>query len=116
MQLAEVTISNFKGLLDARFQPSSFACLVGENNAGKSSVLQAIAYALNRPPQLPSNLFYNAENPVEFVLQFIEVTERDLGRLVEEHRTKIDAITIDGSFTLIVRYRQGERVEVVIPK
>lgn len=116
MQLAEVTISNFKGLLDARFQPSSFACLVGENNAGKSSVLQAIAYALNRPPQLPSNLFYNAENPVEFVLQFIEVTERDLGRLVEEHRTKIAAITIDGSFTLIVRYRQGERVEVVIPK
>ncbi|MFM0167517.1 AAA family ATPase [Paraburkholderia sediminicola] len=116
MQLAEVTISNFKGLLDATFQPSSFACLVGENNAGKSSVLQAIAYALNRPSQLPTNLFYNTENSVEFALLFEGVTERDLGRLAEEHRVKIAAITNNGSLKLIVRYRQGDKVEVVIPK
>lgn len=50
MKLERISISNFKGIRAQSFEPSKFSCLVGENNAGKSTVMQAIVYALNRPP------------------------------------------------------------------
>jgi predicted ATP-binding protein involved in virulence len=40
MRLARVLIANFKGLREVQFEPTRFSCLVGENNAGKSTVLQ----------------------------------------------------------------------------
>ena len=40
MRLSEIEISNFKGLNSEVFKPKSFSCLVGENNTGKSTVLQ----------------------------------------------------------------------------
>ncbi len=49
MRLERVSIDNFKGLKQATFEPTRFSCLVGENNAGKSTVLQAIVSALKRP-------------------------------------------------------------------
>ncbi|SKC99070.1 Predicted ATP-dependent endonuclease of the OLD family, contains P-loop ATPase and TOPRIM domains [Burkholderia sp. CF099] len=116
MQLAEVGIKNFKGLLQATFLPSRFACLVGENNAGKSSVLQAVAFALNRPPQLPTNLYYHPDQPIEFALRFTDVTAEDLRRLAEEHRTRIAEIVEADTLKLTVRYRPGEKAEVVVPK
>ncbi|MGF6757477.1 AAA family ATPase [Paraburkholderia sp. GAS42] len=115
MLLEEIGISNFKGLHRARFQPSHFACLVGENNAGKSSVLQAIAFGLNRPPQLSPSLFYDDTQPVEFELRFSEINAHDLDRLADEHRAKIDAIVQNGNLSLVVRYRPGEKVEVIVP-
>jgi hypothetical protein len=89
---------------------------VGENNAGKSSVLQAIVFALNRPSQLPIGLFYDPEVPVEFVVCFTEVDERNLGRLAAEHRPKIAALVVDGTLTLIVRYKPSEKVEVTVQR
>ncbi|CAB3693459.1 hypothetical protein LMG24238_03237 [Paraburkholderia sediminicola] len=112
MQLDEVKITNFKGLQNVSFRPTAFACLVGENNAGKSSVLQAIVYALNRPAQLPENLFYDPATPVEFTLRFVDVTVRDLARLAPEHRDRIVPIVINGVLTLIVRYVLGQKVDV----
>lgn len=45
MRLERITIANFKGLREVQFEPTRFSCLVGENNAGKSTVLQAIVTA-----------------------------------------------------------------------
>lgn len=70
MKVFEVT--NFKSLRDARFDPRKFACLIGENNAGKSTVLQAIVHALNRPTQLPIGVYYDATAPIVFKLNFAE--------------------------------------------
>lgn len=114
MKLQKITISNFKSLRGQEFELTSFGCLVGENNAGKSSVLQAIVFALNRPSQLPIGLFYDPEVPVEFVVQFTDVDERNLGRLAPEHRPKIAALVVDGTLTLIVRYKPSEKVEVTV--
>jgi putative ATP-dependent endonuclease of OLD family len=88
MRLKEIGIKNLKGLKEAVFNPTSFTCLVGENNAGKSTVLQAIATALNRPSQLPANLFYDTALPIDLALEFDSVTPADLLRLVEEHRSR----------------------------
>lgn len=87
MQLSRIEIRNFKGLQSVDFEPSSFGCLVGENNAGKSSVLQAIVHALSRQGQLPETLFYDAALPVVFTLAFSNVGEAHLLRLAEEHLT-----------------------------
>ena len=45
MRLERVSIANFKGLREVQFEPTGFSCFVGESNAGKSTVLQAIVYA-----------------------------------------------------------------------
>ena len=39
----KVTISNYKGLYDVECQLSDFVCVIGENNAGKSSLLNTLA-------------------------------------------------------------------------
>ena len=59
MKIEQIEMENFKGLKEAVFNPKSFTCLVGENNTGKSSILQSIAYILNRPASLPDSLFYD---------------------------------------------------------
>lgn len=91
MRLERITIANFKGLRDAQFEPTRFSCLVGENNAGKSTVLQAIVTALNRPTQLPRSLFYDETLPVVFTLRFVEVSGGDLQRLADEQLEKNEA-------------------------
>ncbi|GAA0707964.1 ATP-dependent nuclease [Dokdonella soli] len=112
MKLERIDISNFKGLQSASFEPKKFACLIGENNAGKSTVLQAIVHALNRPAKLPLGLHYDAALPIVFRLNFSGVTESHLRRLVEEHRAKITDLVEDGRLSLVVRYPPNEHVEV----
>lgn len=112
MKLERIEISNYKGLKSASFEPKNFACLIGENNAGKSTVLQAIVAALNRPPQLPLGLYYDATSPVAFRLTFAGISDAHLRRLADEHRGKIAGLIDDERFELVVRYPPGERVEV----
>ena len=116
MRLERVSIANFKGLREVQFEPTRFSCLVGENNAGKSTVLQAIVYALNRPAQLPRSLFYDETIPVMFTLRFVEVGENDMRRLADEHRQKIEPLVVDGAFTIVVRYKPDDKVEVRLPR
>lgn len=114
MRLERITIANFKGLRDAQFEPTRFSCLVGENNAGKSTVLQAIVTALNRPTQLPRSLFYDETLPVVFTLRFVEVSEGDLRRLADEHREKIEPLVVESAFSMVVRYKPDDKVEVKV--
>ncbi|NVM93288.1 hypothetical protein FHT32_006985 [Variovorax sp. SG517] len=112
MKLEKIAISNFKSLRYQVFEPTRFGCLVGENNAGKSSVLQAVVTALNRPPQLPLSNFYDPAEPVEFVVEFTDVSESHLSRVAVEHRARIGSIVVDEGLRLCIRYRPTERVEV----
>ncbi|CAJ0784805.1 AAA family ATPase [Ralstonia chuxiongensis] len=114
MRIERIWINNFKGLVRENFDPSRFSCLVGENNAGKSSVLQALVYALNRPTQLPAALYYDVTCPVEFKIEFSGITDEHLLRLVPEHREKLTSLLQDGCLTLVTRYRSGEKVELMM--
>jgi putative ATP-dependent endonuclease of OLD family len=114
MKIEKIRITNFKGLRDAEFTPTEFACLVGENNAGKSTVLQSIVYALNRPASLPIELFYDQTVPVEFKIDFSRVTAAHLARLAAEHRTKIEELVVDDSLNLVVRYYPGQKVDIKV--
>ncbi len=116
MKLASIDVENFKGLQRVAFSPGSFSCLVGENNAGKSSVLQAIVYLLSRPPQLPASQFYDVREPIRFIGHFTGVDNRHLARLAAEHREKMDAYVRDGHLTLIVEYRAEQKADIRLLK
>jgi putative ATP-dependent endonuclease of the OLD family len=112
VKLERIEISNFKSFRSAAFVPAQFGCLVGENNAGKSSILQAVVMALGRPSQLQLGAFYDPALPVEFYLEFSGVTENHLLRLAGEHRSRIAQLVSDGTIRLIVRYRPEQKVEI----
>jgi energy-coupling factor transporter ATP-binding protein EcfA2 len=111
MKLDRIDISNFKSLKQAHFEPGAFGCLVGENNAGKSSVMQAIVYALKRPV-LPESLFYDPTLPVVFTLRFSGVTPAHLLRLEPEPRERIARHIREESLTLRIRSVPGEKAVV----
>ncbi len=111
MLLDSIQINNFKGLRSVQFRPGAFGCLIGENNSGKSSILQGIVYALNRSGQLPLGLHYDSEIPVEFQISFVGVNNEHLMRLAEEHRDRISELIIDERLTLIVRYPPAQKCE-----
>lgn len=116
MLLEAIHISNFKGLRSVEFRPGNFGCLVGENNAGKSSVLQAIVWALGRTGQLPTGLYYDKDLPVEFRLTFTNVTDEHLMRLAAEHRNRISELIIEGRLEIVVRYRPQQKCETTAIK
>ena len=116
MQLSEIEISNFKGLNFEVFKPKSFSCLVGENNAGKSTVLQALVYALNRPKSIPVSMFYDENNPIVFKLKFEEVMQGDLNRLKPEHRVKMEPLIYGGELTITAKYIKSDGLELFVSK
>ncbi len=114
MRIHSISIQNFKGLRSAELMPSRFTCLVGENNSGKSTVLQSLVFALSHPTQLPAEVFYDETFPIEFKIEIADITDLDLLRLSEEHRNRIVPLIVDNSFCLIVRYRVGEKADLSI--
>lgn len=48
MKLKEITIENFRGIRSLHLPLDDLTVLIGENNTGKSTVLEAVRYALTR--------------------------------------------------------------------
>lgn len=114
MKLKHIAISNFKGIQADNLSPESFTCLVGENNAGKSSVMQAIVFALNRPKNIPSAHFYDSSQPVSFDFVLSGVNEAHLARLSDEAKGKIAGLIVDEELALRVAYAPGESVSIQV--
>jgi putative ATP-dependent endonuclease of OLD family len=63
MQIARVSIKNFRGIAEADLRLPKHAVLIGDNNSGKSSVIEAIDLVLgpdriNRPGAIDEHDFY----------------------------------------------------------
>lgn len=105
MKMTHLRIENFKGLHDITIPLSQFTCLIGENNAGKSSVLQALALFFSGSA-LPKTHYFDTEKQIRIEVIFKEIMDDDVNRLAEEHRTKIKPIVKDGALTLVRIYGQ----------
>lgn len=103
MKLSNIRVRNYRGLKDVPIPLSSFVCVTGENNAGKSSVLQALSLFLSGSSLKPTDYYDPAEGIlIEITISGIE--EGDLLLLAEEHRGRISDLISGGKLNLVRRY------------
>lgn len=100
MQITRVVIENFRGHTRTDIPLTQLGCLIGENNAGKSSVLHAIQFALE-DRKLSSSDFQDAAKAVTVMIEIAEISERDLARVGDSHREKVASMIRDKGLTII---------------
>lgn len=103
MRMTKLTISNYRALRDVSIPLSHFGCLIGENNSGKSSFLQALSLFFSGS-KLSSANYFDESQPIRIQIVFEDIGDADLARLVEEHRTKVRGILKDGRLVLVRSY------------
>ncbi|MFE3859109.1 ATP-dependent endonuclease [Streptomyces goshikiensis] len=113
MRISKFRIENYRSLRDVEISISRFACLIGENSAGKSSVVQAL-HTFLQGPKLSESDYYDASRPVRIHATFSGVGEADLSRLEVEHRKRIEKYVLDGQMTLIREYPRDGKMQVKI--
>jgi putative ATP-dependent endonuclease of OLD family len=105
MQITKIAIENFRGIRELSIPMANFSCIIGENNAGKSSILQALDVFFNNPGLRDSD-FYNKEDSIRVEVTFDEIKDEDLGRLTDEHRSRIAEHVSEGRLSLSRIYSQ----------
>lgn len=100
MYLAHIRIKNFRAHKDTALPLPRLGCLIGENNAGKSSVLHAIQYVLE-DKRLSAEDFRDSELPVSVELRLEGIEEEDLRRVDETHRDRVREMIREGTLTLV---------------
>ncbi|MEU2821948.1 ATP-dependent endonuclease [Streptomyces sp. NPDC057271] len=113
MRISKFRIENFRSLRDVEIHISRFACLIGENSAGKSSVVQAL-HTFLQGPKLSDSDYYDTSHPVRIHATFCDVNSSDLDRLDDEHRKRIEKYVVDGQMTLIREYPHDGKMQVKI--
>lgn len=103
MRLAQLSITNYKALRDVGIPLSRFGCLIGENNSGKSSFLQALSLFFSGSKLAPSH-FFDESKQIRIAVTFEDIGEADLARLAEEHRTRVVGIVKNGRLVLVRIY------------
>ena len=103
MKLTELSITNYRALRDVAVPLSRFGCLIGENNSGKSTFLQALSLFFSGSRLAPSD-FFDESQSIRIAVTFEDITDADLARLAEEHRTRVAGIVKDGRLTLVRSY------------
>lgn len=98
--MSNLHVTNYRGLWDVEIPMSRFGCLIGENNAGKSSTLQALSL-LCKGASLSRANYFDDSREIRIALKLDEITDADLSRLAPEHRTKVEPLLRDRSITLV---------------
>jgi energy-coupling factor transporter ATP-binding protein EcfA2 len=103
MKLSKIHIKNYKALRDVEIPLSNFVCLTGENNAGKSSVLQALSLFIS-PLRLDSHHFFDATEDITITVSFSHISSGDLARFPSENRQRIAELVENGKLELTRRF------------
>lgn len=119
MILEELTVQNFRGIRDTTIPLSSFVCLIGENNAGKSSLLLALRL-FQSGSSLPKTDYFDEGQEIRIMLRLAEIGDADLLRIAPEHRDRIAEIIHDGTLKLVRIYGSDGKSKLnfraVVPK
>ena len=95
-RLSHLRIKNFRACKDVSLPLEGYTPLVGQNNTGKSSILQALNWVL-KPAALSTKDSHDPDQPVEVVACIDGITDEVLGRVPEEkHRKAIAPYCRDG--------------------
>jgi predicted ATP-dependent endonuclease of OLD family len=93
MRLSKIKIENFRSIKDLEFEVPNLCVLVGENNTGKSNILEAIDWLLNgeRWPlniELKESDFFNreTEKPIKIIAWFSDLSQEEIDYFRRSHR------------------------------
>lgn len=103
MKAKHIHVLNYKGLNDTSAPLSDFVCVIGENNAGKSSLLQALLLFV-KGTKLTKTEYYDPNKDIVITVTLTGITEELLNLIAEEHRTKITPYVHNGELVLARRY------------
>ncbi|MBI2907415.1 MAG: ATP-dependent endonuclease [Chloroflexi bacterium] len=103
MRLTQLSVTNYRALRDVTIPLSRFGCLIGENNSGKSSFLQALALFFSGT-KLAASHFFDESKPIRIAVTFEDIGDADLARLADEHHTRIAGIVKNGRLVLVRHY------------
>jgi putative ATP-dependent endonuclease of the OLD family len=103
VNLSSLSIKNYRGLRDISMPLSNFVCITGENNAGKSSVLQALSLFISGSTLKPTD-YFDPTIGITFAVEIKGISNRDLDLLAPEHRARIEGILVDRSIKLVREY------------
>lgn len=95
-RLSHITIQNYRACREVSLPIESFTPLVGQNNSGKSTILEAIQWVL-KPVALSLSDFGNKDNPVIVSACIEGIGEEVLDRIPEQkHRKAIEPYCRNG--------------------
>lgn len=103
MKLTQLSITNYRALKDVTIPLSRFGCLIGENNSGKSSFLQAFSLFFSGT-KLAATHYFDDSKPIRIAVTFEDIGDADLARLAGEHRTRVAGIVKNGRLVLVRSY------------
>jgi putative ATP-dependent endonuclease of the OLD family len=112
MHISFVKIKNYRGVKADYFEASPFTCAIGENNAGKSTILLATSLFFSGTT-LGKSDFYDNEEPIQIEITFSEIDEKDIKRLTTEHRERIKEIIKDNKLVLTRFYSTDGKSELL---
>lgn len=92
--ISKITIKNYKSIIDAEFPLCPYTPLVGYNNAGKTNILKAISWIVNKYG-LPEVDFHNPDDPVVVTAEISGISEPVLNAIGDNHRQRIEPLIED---------------------
>lgn len=104
MTISNISVTNFKGLRDINVPLSKFSCIIGENNAGKSSFMQALLLFLKGNKLSPNDDYYDNTKDVLMTVEFSDISDDELERLGDGHKNKLKKYINNGKLILARRY------------
>ena len=111
MNFSQIEIKNFRSIESLQLSLSSFVCLIGHNNAGKSTVLVAITL-FRSGSAIRETDFFDRTKEVSIKVTFEGINESSIAALSTEHASKIKELITDGSVTLVRRYAVNGKGEL----
>jgi hypothetical protein len=107
MRYTNIEIKNYRALKLLNVPLSNFGCLIGENNAGKSSVLQCISLFKSGTKLKASDHYTEAER-VSICMELIDIQDNDLMRVDNvEHRERFRSLVEEGKLKVTRLYDEG---------
>ncbi len=104
MHFSRLQVSNYRSLREIDVPLSRFSTVIGENNSGKSSLLQTLLL-LVKGPKLSQSDFYDPHREVMIKVSIQEISDADLEALSPEHRGRVRSISFGGTLCLVRRYK-----------
>jgi len=103
MLFTSIKVENYKSLKEVEVKISDFTCIIGENNAGKSTFIQALLLFI-KGNKLKKDDFYNINKDILITVTLENISDEDLQRLEGTHRKKLEKYIIDDKLKLARRY------------